>query len=83
LEHIEGLQNLQILRLAGTEVTDAGLKRLEGLTNLRALELSTPGVTEAGVKKVLQALPACAVALVEKERIGVDFSLGLDEADAP
>jgi len=66
-------------------VRDADLEHIERFTRLQGLRLwgTTPGVTETGVKELQKALPTCAVVLIEKERIGLDFSFESDEADPP
>jgi len=48
LVYVEGLQNLEILSLAGTRVTDAGLFHLRGLTRLEELYLDDTAVTGTG-----------------------------------
>ncbi len=48
-----GLKQLEFLSLAGTNVTDAGLKELAGLKQLRTLELDGTKVTDAGLKELV------------------------------
>jgi hypothetical protein len=52
LRTVEGLTELKVLILAGTQVTDAGLKYIEGLTQLRGLLLDHTRVTDAGLKHI-------------------------------
>jgi hypothetical protein len=47
LEHIAGLERLEVLNLAATAVGDGGVERLAGLRRLRALDLSRTAVTSA------------------------------------
>ena len=49
------------LDLAGTQVTDAGLKELAGLKILHALYLGGTRVTDAGLKELRKALPGCEI----------------------
>ena len=46
---MEDLTRLEVLDLAGTKVTDAGLAHLEDLPRLQVLDLSHTGVTAAGL----------------------------------
>ena len=48
LEHVQGLSQLQSLKLNGTHVTDAGLAHIKGLTKLQTLSLLRTKVTDAG-----------------------------------
>jgi Leucine-rich repeat (LRR) protein len=50
LKHLNGLPNLQSLRLDNTQVTDAGLEHLKGLTSLQSLNLDNTQVTDAGLE---------------------------------
>jgi Leucine-rich repeat (LRR) protein len=56
VDHLDGgdggLKGLRELNLAGTKVTDAGLKELKALKNLETLNLDATKVTDAGVKKL-------------------------------
>jgi hypothetical protein len=47
------LGRLQSLSLAGTEITDAGLRHLKGLPRLESLDLSGTRVTDAGMVHLL------------------------------
>jgi|GEM_PF-2408056 len=47
--------------LAGTKVTDAGLKELAFLTNLELLDLSNTQVTDAGIEELQKAMPKCNI----------------------
>ena len=50
LRPLEGLKKLELLNLAHTLVTDAGLAHLRGMTALRELDLTgRSGVTDAGL----------------------------------
>src|SRR5438477_11007383 len=49
LEHLKGLNKLQVLNLYNTKITDAGLAHLEGLTSLTTLLLNNTPVTDAGL----------------------------------
>jgi hypothetical protein len=52
------MTGLQMLNLADTHITDAGLKGLNRLTALRILYLEfTARVTPAGVEELRKALP--------------------------
>jgi hypothetical protein len=55
------MTRLQILRLAETGITDAGLEHLKGLANLRYLYLSETQTTDAGVQRLEQSLPKLIV----------------------
>ena len=48
----KGLESLQMLDLAGTLVTDAGMKELAGLERLQMLNLINTAVMDAGVKEL-------------------------------
>ncbi len=61
LASLNGLPQVQVVSLWGTEVTDAGLENLKGLTNLRTLDLRETKVTDASVKKLQQMLPNCKI----------------------
>ena len=61
LKELAGLQNLTMLFLHGTLVTDAGLKELAGLQNLTTIDLGETCVTNAGLKELDLALPKCKV----------------------
>ena len=49
LVRLEGLANLQVLRLCHTQVSDVGLARLRGFTILRLLDLECTPVSDAGL----------------------------------
>ena len=49
------------LDLAGTEVSDEGLKELANLKHLTSLTLCETKVTDAAVEKLRKALPKCLV----------------------
>ena len=61
LARLNGLPQVQVVSLWGTQVSDAGLENLKGLTNLRTLDLRETKVTDAGVKKLRQMLPKCNI----------------------
>jgi hypothetical protein len=50
LERLGDAKNLEVLRLDGTSVTDAGLKHLHGFSKLKNLMLSGTSVTDAGLE---------------------------------
>ena len=50
LEHLQGLDQLEVLWLDGTKITDAGLEHLQGLDQLESLHLGGTKVTDAGLK---------------------------------
>lgn len=56
-----GFTELEILRLDGCPVTDAGLEHLKKLKSLMQLNLNETQVTEAGVKALESALPECTI----------------------
>ena len=49
------------VNLAGTKVTDAGLKELKDLKQLTYLQLGHTGVTDDGVADLQKALPGCKI----------------------
>ena len=55
------LPQLQTLGLAGTYVTDAGLKELAALKQLQTLRLDNTKVTDAGIAELKKALPDCKI----------------------
>jgi serine/threonine protein kinase/Leucine-rich repeat (LRR) protein len=61
LAELKQLKRLKRLSLAGTSLTDEGIKHLEGLTNLEALDLRRTKVTAEGIKRLQQALPKCQI----------------------
>ncbi len=50
-------ESLKMLNLAGTQVTDEGLKSVEGLKGLETLDLSDTNISDAGLKH-LEKLPS-------------------------
>lgn len=50
--YLEGLKNLEILDLSGTDITDAGLSHISGLDRLRELRLCGTKITDAGLETV-------------------------------
>jgi len=61
LASLNGLPQVQVVSLWGTQVSDAGLENLKSLTNLTVLDLRETKVTDAGVKKLQQKLPKCKI----------------------
>ena len=57
--HIQSLTELQSLDIAGTKLTDVGLKCLQGLTKLRSLCVDDTGVTDKGIARFKKLLPKC------------------------
>ena len=51
-KHLKEIKSLHVLHLAGTQVTDAGLKELAPLKNLAQLHLQETQVTDAGLKEL-------------------------------
>ena len=49
-EKLKGLTKLEVLDLANTKITDAGLVHLKGLTKLEGLNLWGTQVTDAGLE---------------------------------
>ena len=59
---LAGLKRLQRLSLAGSAMTDAGLRHLEeGLTNLTALDLRKTKASAQGIERLQKALPNCKI----------------------
>ena len=56
-----GMQNLVILHIGQTRVTDAGLEHILGLKYLAELRPSGVGVTDKGVAKLKANLPKCNI----------------------
>ena len=54
-------RRLRRLSLAGSKVTDDGLKPLHGLTGWQELDLTGTKVTAAGVAALQKALPKCKI----------------------
>ena len=62
LEHLAATwPKLEGLHLAGSPITDAGLKQLHSLKSLTKVYLKDAKVTEAGVAELRKALPRCEV----------------------
>jgi len=61
LVHLQGLSQLQELRLYNTAITDAGLEHLKGLSCLKHLDLRNTQVTEEGIADLQEALPNCGI----------------------
>ncbi|HVX09929.1 MAG TPA: hypothetical protein VHC22_01890 [Pirellulales bacterium] len=63
LGHLKQLSGLQMLSLAGSGFTDAGLVHLHGLTTLQHISFDLTRVTDDGVTSLQQALPKCEISL--------------------
>jgi internalin A len=50
---LAGLERLQSLGLAGTQISDAGLKSLAGLKQLRTLNLAGTRITDVGLQELI------------------------------
>ncbi len=50
LRYLEGLDQLEGVQLAGTNITDVGLEHLRGLANLRILEIYSNSITNEGLQ---------------------------------
>ncbi len=61
MAHFKNCNNLTVLSLGGTRVTDASLDQLAVLPRLTTLELRNTKVTAAGVAKLAKALPQCKI----------------------
>jgi hypothetical protein len=61
LVHLQGLGQVQSLRLDNPNITDAGLVHLQGLSQLQTLDLTGSRVTDEGVRKLQRALPNCYI----------------------
>lgn len=46
---LDGLSELEVLNLAGSDITDVGLRSLEGLANVSRLDVSRVAVSDAGL----------------------------------
>ena len=55
-KHLEGLVHLEILHLAATDITDAGLVHLEGMTHLDVLRVNG-GVSVDAMRALQKKLP--------------------------
>ena len=60
-KNIARLDRLKRLALAGSFLTDAGIKHLAGLTNLESLDLRRTKATAAGIAEQQTALPKCKI----------------------
>jgi beta-lactamase regulating signal transducer with metallopeptidase domain len=61
LASLNGLPQVQVVSLWGTQISDAGVDNLKGLTNLTVLDLCETKVTDAGVKTLQRMLPKCKI----------------------
>ena len=62
LDSLVGLPELRDLRLSGTRVDDAGLRRLAEMKQLETVWLrDVPGVTSEGIAALKEALPELRV----------------------
>jgi len=55
------LKQLKRLSLAGSGLSDPGIKHLAGLTNLEALDLRRTKASAAGIAELQKALPNCQI----------------------
>ena len=55
------LQELRMLDLGSTQITDAGLKEVAKLQKLEGLNLQNTQITDAGVAELKKALPKCGI----------------------
>ena len=62
LTHLETMDGLRFLSLAGSPVTDAGLESLSHFIDLETLNLGGTKVTKQGVSKIQDLLPGCRIA---------------------
>jgi internalin A len=56
-----GLKDVRYINLAGSRVTDAGLRELEGMTSLVEVFLEKTKVTDEGISNLKKALPKLQV----------------------
>jgi hypothetical protein len=61
LKNLAPLQNLKILSISKTNLTDAGLKDIAQLKGLTELDLLETRVTRQGVAELQKALPTCLI----------------------
>ena len=55
------MKQLQRLSLAGSGLTNAGIKHLAGLTELQTLDLRRTKVTATGIDDLAKSLPGCKI----------------------
>ena len=60
-ENLAELKRLKRLSLAGSGLTNAGIKHLANLTNLESLDLRRTKVTAPGIDELKAALPKCQI----------------------
>jgi hypothetical protein len=60
-------ESLKHVYLAGTKITDAGLKQLDGLHELRSLDISHSAITDQGLKE-LEGLKHCGNSMSRTQR---------------
>jgi hypothetical protein len=79
LQPLKWLTQLQVLRLAGTQVSDGGLACLERLDHLETLELSDPKITDAGLTHLagLTGLKSLDLALTQTSDAGLEHLRGM------
>ena len=54
--------SVRVVRLRGTQISDAGLAHLKGLTALEWLALNNTQISDAGIEELEAALPNCFIA---------------------
>jgi hypothetical protein len=67
--HLSRLEYLTHLVLAGTRVTDVGVKEVAGLPQLTHLVLSNTGITDASLKELAQCPRLTFLSVREVENI--------------
>jgi hypothetical protein len=59
--HLTGLDRLELLKLNGTAISEAGLVTLEQLTGLKRLRLKRNNVTDVGAEQFHEASPRISI----------------------
>ncbi|MBI3465845.1 MAG: hypothetical protein HY000_22740 [Planctomycetes bacterium] len=60
-QNLAELKQVKRLSLAGSGLSDAGIKHLAGLTNLESLDLRRTKASAAGIAELQHALPNCQI----------------------